>query len=252
MSLYTWIVYLRSNPLTAKETDYLASVNIGSRLHTLQDIIRRMVDEGVPVKPEVLHAIIEQFNHVKEEYLLEGHPVFDGLTHYSPAITGVWTGNEPFTEGRHRATVNTSLSRSFMRKLTRVGVQMAGMCPNGAYIALATDVRTRQHNVMTPGDNLLIVGRRIKIVGLPQPDGSLEPGVGLFLIPTDGGDPIPLDDLRDNLPSSVTVRIPDDLPQGGSYHLRIVTRYTTCTRLLKTPKTLSYKTPITPNPLKRW
>jgi hypothetical protein len=157
MSLYARKVHLRPNALTGNPEDHLASVSIGSAARTQRGIIERMVAEGVPGKSEFLRAIPDETNHVREKFLLEGHIVNDELTRYSPAITD-WTGKERFTHGHHRATVNTSLSRNFLRKFTHVGIHMVGMRGTVAYISLTTDMTMRQHNIMTPGDNLLIVG----------------------------------------------------------------------------------------------
>ena len=80
--------------------------------------------------------------------------------------------------------------------------------------------------------DIRIDGDKIKIM----PDD--EDGLGVFFVNADG-DVIPVTRrLTQNDPKRLIARVPD-LP-AGQYTLRIVTRYTTATTLLKEPRIIEY------------
>jgi hypothetical protein len=113
---------------------------------------------------------------------------------------------------------------------------------------LITDLATNQTDgTITPGDNLLIEGNKIKIIGLPQADGTIEPGIGIFLIPVNGGTPIPLTRLIENTPSRLLTRVDSTLP-SNTYYLRIITRYSHNKLPMKIPRTIEYELPLYTHP----
>jgi hypothetical protein len=161
-----------------------------------------------------------------------------------PRVTGSWSGTESFTESKHKVTVDAILSKAMHEDLKHVRVEVLGTKDAGARIMLVTDVATQKTDgSVTPGDDILIVGDKIKVIGKPQTDGSLEPGIGVFFVAANGSY---IDAVRisENTPSRVVARVPPVLP-GPSPRLRIVTRFTGGSVLLKEPRNIDYDIPLT-------
>jgi hypothetical protein len=249
MNKFLWKVWLRPNKLTPNPSDYVAEVDTAGQTRRQQDIINRIIDEGSEVKPETIKAILDRANAVKRDFILNGYSVFDDFIHLSPRVTGAWTGKESFTEGQHRLTVDAVLSRAMHDDLKHVGVHVLGIAEPGAHILLVTDMASRKTDgTITPGDDIRIDGDKIRVIGLPQPDGSLEPGINVYFVTPDGVSATQAARITDNMPSHVLARVPADLPPGD-YRLRIVTRFTAGATLLKNPRVIEYDTLLkTPKP----
>jgi hypothetical protein len=247
MTKLIWKIWLFLNKLTENPNDYVATVDTAGTTRKQEDIIKRMIDDGTEIQPEIIKAVLDRTNRVKEEFLLAGYAVSDGLTHYAPRITGTWEGTESFTQGKHKATVDLSLSKTFHEKLKHIGVEVLGVKDPGARIMLVTDVATgKTSGPVTPGDDLVIVGDKIKVIGLPQADGSLEEGIGVFFVTDE--DIVPAARISENSGSRIVARIPASLATASGFRLRIVTRFSNgSSTLLKTPRTIEYDTPFFPN-----
>jgi hypothetical protein len=242
MAKYLWKVWLRPNVLTPSLTDYVAEVDTAGETRRQQDIIDRIIDEGSEVKRETIKAILDRANTVKRDFILNGYSVYDEFIHLSPRITGTWTGKETFTEGKHKVTVDAVVSKGMHEDFKEVGVHVLGIAEPGAHILLVTDVATQKTDgTITPGDDIVIAGDKIRVIGEPQPDGSLEPGMGVFFV--DSTAITPAARITENMPSHVVARVPAGMPDG-TYTLRIVTRYTNSVKLLKTPRTIEYNIPL--------
>jgi hypothetical protein len=242
MAKFVWKVWLRQNKLTPSPTDYVAEVDTAGTTRRQQDIIDRIVAEGSEIKAETIKAILDRANAVKQDFILNGYSVFDDFIQLTPRITGVWTGKESFTEGKHKTTVDAVLSKTMHEELKQVGVEVLGVAEPGARILLVTDVATgKTDGTITPGDDIVIAGDRIKVVGKPQPDGSLEPGIGVFFVSAQG-DVEPAARISENLPSRVVARVKTDVAFGENT-LRIVTRYAG-SNLLKEPRVIEYDIPL--------
>jgi hypothetical protein len=83
----------------------------------------------------------------------------------------------------------------------------------------------------SPGGDLLVDGAKIRVA--PE-DGE---GVGVFFVDDAGTETPVTQRLSRNDPKHLTVRIPTDLAVG-SYRLKIVTRFSNNTTLLKENRTL--------------
>jgi hypothetical protein len=245
MSKYEWKVWLRPNVLTDDPTDFVAEVDTAGTTRQQVDIIERMVAEGSEIKPETIKAVLDRANNVKRDFILQGYGVNDDFIHLTPRVPGTWTGKETYTEGKHRTTVDAVLSKNMHEELKQVGVRVLGVADSGARIMLVTDVATQKTDgTITPGDDILIAGDKIKVVGKPQPDGSLEPGINVFFVGPDGLTVTPATRISENLPSRIVARVPPDFyVPGETYRLRIVTRFAGG-NLLKTPRVIEYELPL--------
>jgi hypothetical protein len=247
MSKYQWKVWLRNNKLTDNPSDYIAEVDVAGNTRRQQDIIDRVVAEGSEVSAATIKAVIDRVNAVKQDFILSGYSVFDDFIHLTPRVTGSWEGTEKFTDGKHRITVDAVLSKEMHAELKEVGVHVLGIADSGVRIMLVTDVATgKTDGNVTPGDDIVIAGDKIKIAGLPQPDGSLEPGINAYFVATNG-EAAPALRISENRPSRIVARVP--ALDEGNYTLRIVTRYTRGSALLKEPRTVEYSLPILISPV---
>ncbi|MDR1676659.1 MAG: DUF4469 domain-containing protein [Tannerella sp.] len=244
MSKYEWRVRLRPNSLTEDPNDYLAEVETAGETRRQSDIIDHIVAGGSDIRRETIKAVLDGETAAKEYFVLAGYSVFDDLVHLGPRVDGSWSGKETFTEGKHRVTVNAHMSKEMREKLKQVGVRVTGIADPGAHIMLVTDQATQlTDGTITPGDDILIVGDKIRVVGKTQPDGTLEPGINVYFDFADGVTSVPAQRITENAPSRVLARVPATLTQGN-YRLRIVTRFTTGTRLLAEPRIIEYKIPL--------
>jgi hypothetical protein len=230
--------------LTDDPTDYVAEVDTAGNTRRQADIIERMAAEGSEIKPETIKAILDRANNIKRDFILQGYGVNDDFIHLTPRVPGVWTGKETYTEGKHRITVDAVLSKAMREELKQVGVRVLGVADSGARIMLVTDVATgKTDGFITPGDDILVAGDKIKILGKTQPDGTPEPGINLFFVTPNGLDVIPATRISENMPSHIVARVPANLDEG-EYRLRIVTRFAGA-NLLKTPRVIEYELPLT-------
>jgi hypothetical protein len=246
MAKYLWKVWLRQNKLTPNPTDYVAEVDTAGKTRSLDDIVEQMNAEGSEINPATMKAILVRANDVKRDYVLRGYPFFDEFIHITPRVTGAWSGKETYTEGTHGKTVDALLAKNLREDLDKqVGVHVLGVAGTGADIRLVTDVATgKTDGAITPGDDIVIVGDKIKVAGLPQPDNSTEPGIGVFFV-TGGGDALPAVRISENTPSKLIVRVPSSFMPEYRYTLRIVTRYTHGSGvLLNDPRIIDYNVPL--------
>jgi hypothetical protein len=243
MAKFIWKVWLRLNKLTDHPSDYVAEVDTAGQTRRQQDIIDRIMEEGSEVKPETIKAILDRTNAVKRDFLLNGYSVYDDFVHLTPRITGAWNGKESYTEGKHRATADAVLSKEVHEALRQVGVQVLGVAGSNADIRLVTDIATgKTDGTITPRDDIQIVGDKIKVVGQPQPDGSMEPGIGVFFMVAGTSASVTALRITENTQSKIVARVP--VLSAGTYTLRIVTRFTRGGALLVEPREIDYSVPL--------
>jgi len=239
MAKHRWKVWLYLNHLTDNPNDYVAELDTAGATRTQQDIIDRIKEEGSEVTPETIKAILDRANGVKRNFFLDGYSVNDGFTLLTPRVTGAWTGIETFREGKHKRTADQIFTAYVRNELDSIEVEVLGVRDSGARIMLVTDIATQSTSSFTLGDDILIVGDKIKLVGLPQPDGSLEPGLGVYFKNLDTQSLYLSGRLSENMPSKVIARVPASLPPG-TYQVVIITRYSQGQHLLHEPRTLVF------------
>jgi hypothetical protein len=147
-----------------------------------------------------------------------------------------------FDPKEHKITLDATQTVEMRRALEDVGVEILGKkADGGAIIGLVTDVLTgKTDGTISVGGDIIITGEKIKI--FPK-DGDDE--LGVFFVNVDSGE-IPLDyPLTQNDPKKIVCRLPVNIMDGGVYTLKIVTRYSNGSVVLKTPHTLLYELPLT-------
>ncbi len=239
-----WKVWLKPNLLTKDiDNDYIAEVSTSKQTLRNEDIAQRIVDEGSEIKYDTLLSIINQHDRIIREAVCDGYSVLTGVGQYSPRVTGSWLGKSAnFDPSVNKLTLDMVLSKEMRDALSTVGVEVLGVKEGGgAAIGLVTDTLTEATDgTITPGEDILIEGAKIKIVG----DEEL---CGVYFVPRDAPEETiyKVDRrLTQNNPSSIIARVPATL-QPGAYTLRVVTQYTNSgSTLLKEPRTIEYELPL--------
>ena len=238
-----WKVWLTPNLLTKDvDNDYIAEVSTSKQTLRNEDIAQRIVDEGSEIKYDTLLSIINQHDRIIREVVCDGYSVLTGVGQYSPRVTGSWIGKSAnFDPETNKLILDMVLSKEMRDALSTVGVEVLGVKEGGgAAIGLVTDTLTEATDgTITPGEDILIEGAKIKIAGDPDL-------CGVYFIPRDAPEETIYKverRLTQNDPSRIIARVPATLAPG-SYTLRIVTQFTTASTLLKEPRTLEYEQPL--------
>jgi hypothetical protein len=249
---FIWKLWLYLNPINDDPRGRTALVDFAGPTRTLEQLVDEAIAEGSDIQKETLLAAIRRLNRLRVWYLQMGFPVNDEVTILTPRVTGNFHGKEDIAAGNHKITLSSQLTKDTKLALEEVGLEIKGLKGADVEIDLVTDLATGlQDGTITPGDDILIEGDRIKVVGLPQETGGLEPGIGVFFVDSTGTQVIATR-YNENLPARVNVRVPAGLPNGKSYTLRIVTRFTSGNTLLVTPRAIDYDMPlVTPTPNKK-
>lgn len=233
---YLWKVWLRLNQLTKDvDNDYIAEVSTVNNTRRNEDIARRIVEDGSEIKYDTILSILNRADEVVRNYLQQGEGVLTGNCHLSPRVLGSWLGaNAKFEKGVHKVTLDITASSAMREALSEVGVEVLGVKDSGAFIGLVTDTATGlTDGSITASDDVLIEGNKIKIV----PEG--EDALGVFFVNSAGEATAVTRRLTQNEPKALIARVPN-LP-AGKYTLRIVTRFSNSSTLLKEPRIIEYE-----------
>jgi hypothetical protein len=239
-----WKVTLRPNLLTKNvDNDNIAEVSTAGNTLRNEDIARQIVEGRSEVRYETILSILGERDAVVRNAVLGGSSVQDGNVHLAPRVTGSWIGPAPtFNPAVHKITFDATPAAEFRKALDEeVGVEVVGrQTGGGSVIGLVTDVFTgKTDGTITPGGDIIITGEKIKIA----PDK--EDGLGVFFVSAGGGE-IPLEyPIAENNPRKILCRLPGQIYSGGVYTLKIVTRYTSGSIMLKQPRTILYELPLT-------
>lgn len=238
MAAYTkfWKVWLRLNLLTKDvDNDYMAEVSTMKNTLRNEDIAQRIVDKGSEIKYDTLVSVFNQQDRLIREALQDGYSVLTGTCQFTPRVTGSWEGASAlFNPEKHKVTLDIIPSAEMREALSHVGVEVLTVKDSGATIGLVTDTATGLTNgSMTVGDDILIEGDKIRVVGEAE-------GVGVFFVDSAGKATKVARRFTQNDPKAVLARVPAGLADGN-YTLRIVTQYSNGTTVLKEPRTIEYE-----------
>ena len=236
-----WKVWLTPNLLTKDiDNDYIAEVSTSKQTLRNEDIAQRIVNEGSEIKYDTLLSIINQHDRIIREAVCDGYSVLTGVGQYSPRVTGSCKSAN-FDPSVNKLTLDMVLSKEMRDALATVGVEVLGVKEGGgANIGLVTNTFDgNTDGYITPGEDILIEGTKIKIAGDEEMCGVF------FVLRGAETETVRKVDRRltQNNPSSIIARVPADL-EPGEYILRIVTQFSNSAVLLKEPRTLEYEQPL--------
>jgi len=231
-----WKIWLRPNLLAGNDNIYTASVNMaGKKVLRTADFAKMIKDAGSELEYETVLQILEQNDRLICEQLQKGYGVLTGFCQMMPKIVGNWMGSRAkFNPEEHKPTLEVVSSAEIRAMLRGVDVDILGVKDGGTFIGLVTDTATGfTDGNITAGDDILIEGDKIKI----DPLGA--EGLGIFFVNVNGEATPVTRRLTQNEPQKVIARVPADLPPG-QYTLRILTKFTTASILLREPRVIEY------------
>jgi hypothetical protein len=236
---FLWKIWLRLNALTKDvDNDYIAEVSTAGDTKHNEDIAKAIKEEGSELQVETLLDILNRGDRWRRKYLLNGSSTQSGNFHISPRVLGGWLGILPvFNPKKHKITFDAVPTADFRKEIDEeVGVEILGKkADGGAVIGMVTGVVDKPDGSIAPGDDIIITGEKIKIAPAD------EAGLGVFFVSET--DEKPLDyPMTENNPKRIVCRVPN--LQDGTYTLKIVTRFSSSSVLLKEPRTIVYETPI--------
>jgi hypothetical protein len=241
---FFWKIWLRPNLLTKKvANDYVAEVSLVRETVRNEDIAKQIVDNRSELRYETILSILSERDAVVRNFILQGSSVQDGNIHLAPRVMGNWVGIDPvFNPALHKMTVDAIPTTTLRTMLNEeVGVELLGVGSGaGAYIGHITDVGTGLSNgELTSGGDLIIIGEKIKVSPLDPSAPLADTPLGIFFT-SSTGTVIPLDEpITMNTPRKIICRIPK-LVKNGTFKLKIVTRFSSSSSLLKEPRTIAY------------
>jgi hypothetical protein len=232
---HIWKVWLRPNLLTQDvANDYIATVaTVGKTLRNA-DIAAAIKEEGCEVHQESIIDILNRADRIRCAKVCEGYSVQSGVCRISPRVQGVWMGGTAnYDPAAHRVTCDMNASPELRSGLDEVGVETLGVKEACGFIGLVTNAATGSTDgIITPNDDIIIEGDKVKITPVE------EDGIGVFFIGADDVEHPVTRRYTQNDPKKVIARVPD-LPVG-TYTLKIVTRFTSGSSVLKTPRSITY------------
>jgi hypothetical protein len=227
---------------------YIAQVITAAVVLDIGNIADSIKEDGYELNKATIVDVFDRIIEKVKQAIVAGNSVDLDIVKVSPLVDGPWEDHDSYDEGVHDKTVTVTAKSSLVKALKDVQVDVVGYRKPGdtAVILGVTDKASRKKDYsITVGDNILIKGEKIKVVGLPDPDAEddddndivTEAGIGVFFIPESGA-PIQATRIDTNSASEVEVRVPNTLQKGKEYGLQIITRYTGGAQLLNVPRTI--------------
>ena len=237
MAIYKffWKVWLRLNLLTqGVDNDYNAEVSTTGKTIRNEDIAQSIIDDGSEIKYDTLLNILNQSDRIRRDFVKRGYSVLSGCCQLTPRVSGAWIGsNAKFDPAIHKITLDITPSAEMRNDLKEVGVEVLGVKAGGAYVGLVTDTSTGLNDgTITANEDIMIEGDKLKIT--PED----EAGLGIFFIDSAGAETVVTRRLTQNDPKKIIARVP--ALTAGEYTLRIVTRFSTGSQLLKEQRVIDY------------
>jgi hypothetical protein len=225
-----WLVV---NPLTGDPLDRYFLGQHSEETRTTEDIAQSICDEGSEVTKEEIRAILDKGERIKKRMIYQGFPVQDSICRYELRVHGAWHGDTAtFHSDPHRITISATPTAATREELRTIVPVVLGVKDTVALIDKITNLSTKSEaQPFVQGHILEITGERIKIF----PEN--EAGLGLFLLPKNGGVPIQIPSLLYNYPAKLVFGIPGNV-QDGEYKIQVKTRFSVGRQLLKSPRVI--------------
>lgn len=230
--------WLRKNTLSDTPNSFIA---LPSSLGSLgmDDILDKMVSEGMEIKRETVLDIINRYNRTVADMVVSGYNVNTGLVYMRPTIKGVFLGKtwNPEIHSVQIALKQGSYLRSAISDTT---VEFLGEQAPLIEILSITDTTTgKTDGTLTLGRNVELKGSHLKIIG---DDPTC--GISFRNLDTDESIKLSTHDLVLNEPTRLLILLPNTLTVG-TYEVSISTQYARGGNMLKQPRSTSLDIPVT-------
>jgi hypothetical protein len=215
------------------QTGYRAKVQLNKVKYNIKKVVRVLGREGVPLDEYQAEAVVRRFFDTCKRLLRQGYTIeIDDFVKVWAKIEGNWNGlHDQYNQQHHKKTIATTPCPTLLQDLDQVKVEVASHLSkdSNTVILFVQDVATQAGDgTITPGDNILIKGTRIKVAGVIDPNNpnKRENGIGVFFV-DQNGKALRSPRLDHNADSSITAKVPKNLVKGQKYKLIIRTRSTT-------------------------
>ena len=229
---------LRQNELTEDGKTYNAQV-INLKSYTFNDIANYLIRQNIGLSRSAIYGVWEGMKKAVEEIISEGGSINTELFNTSISIKGVFDGmDDGFDGSRHKICLNLHpgvILRNIPKKLKTRKFYSRTM----SLINTITDVKSGSVNdMLTPGMNVRIIGRRLKIAGA-------DPSCGIYFVPENRSEqPVKIEfsDIVVNKPSEIIAVIP--ILDKGTWNIRLVTQFRKGKGFLKTLNNITFDKPL--------
>ena len=211
--------------------DYIARTISENSLNVRQICEAAVSRGGAEISASAMEHAASLFLKEMAYQLCDGYAVNTGYFTAGTRIRGLFSGTaDTYDPARHSILFNFSQGEKLRAQIPDIGVSILGMAHSGSAILHVTDVKSGSVNhIITPGRNLKIQGKGLKIAGESTQNG-------IFSIDAVSNSRIAVEtkDIVFNSPSELIIIIPN--LQSGAYHLEVVSQYSR-SAILKLPRT---------------
>lgn len=232
-TLRAWI---RKNQLTEDPNDYMASVVVNGSIG-ISAIVDELQNEGMEIKRETAIDIISRFNRKSADMVLSGYNVNTGLVYMRPVVKGVFY-DKTWNPDTNPVYIAINQGLDIRNAVAETVVEILGEQADPLEILSITDNTTgKTDGTLTPGRNAELKGSYLRIIG-DHPDC----GVTFKNTATQAITKLTPGDIVLNEPSRLLILVPATLE--GEYELTVTTQFTSGNITLKTPRTVTFGTPV--------
>lgn len=230
--------YFRQKPFKSMK-DFYEPVAVHKGRLRMSDVIDRMNDRG-PYSKETIASLINNFHETAMELAADGYNVDAGLVYLRAMITG--TSNSHEIDHKVNKVVIAAIPGKKLQKAGEETTIELDQSKNVYKGVMGIGLPNRRGEEIRETDTVKIYGTHIKIAGE-------DPACGVFFVSTETKKSIkvPAKYIFDNFPQSLLLMLPEELV-AGSYQLKITTRYSGNSTLLKQPKTYEYTKSVVIHP----
>ncbi len=159
--------YLYVNPLTGRPNDYMARV-ISEKSLGIAEICESAVRRGGADLPQatIQHGV-DIFLKEMAYLLCDGYSANTGYFIANPLIKGTFnSSSEDFDPARHDIQFRFRQGDALRKERSSIDVEIMGPADNNRGISTVTDMKSGSvDHLLSPGYNLKISGRRIRVAG---------------------------------------------------------------------------------------
>ena len=227
---------LSNNAITPDPNDCTARVqNVTS--YDLEAIKALMLDKGTTLTRTDIDAGVTNFFEVLADCIARGGTINTPLFRSGFSISGVFNDStDAFDPARHGINLNLipgPLLLEALKKITLTKVKATDSLPQ---VGRVQDSATKSINdQITPSGPIIINGSLLKVEGN-------HPSNGVYFVAQDGT-ATPVELMVENNPGKLIVMVP--ALQAGTYTLQVTTQYNGTGDGVKTPRTKTFKQPLT-------
>ncbi|MDR8393892.1 DUF4469 domain-containing protein [Aliifodinibius sp. S!AR15-10] len=200
---------LYENTFSEDDPDDCLARPVDVAVHSIDDLIEAITGPGSILKPTETKAVIDNYWSTIASYIRQGKAYRDEYISTRFSIRGVFESEEDrFDPARHQVQVNVVIKDSITDAVSDIDLQIVDERDITPEIETVYDWGSGTNDeILTPGNVLEITGDYMKI------QHNLEEE-GVFFVSQDSNTEVKAEQIRDNEPKTLTLRIPESLEAG--------------------------------------